>query len=126
MSLGGARGGFAVALVLALSPVSVAAQTGTSAVEPTVSGPAQPTVFKSPIVTLDKERMFDDSQMGKAMQARFDAASGDLVAENRRLEAALEEEERSLARTARLLLQAGQARHRRRNRRRGHGAKNQD
>jgi Skp family chaperone for outer membrane proteins len=50
----------------------------------------------SPIVTLDRERLFQDSAFGKAIQARFKAASNDLVAENRRLEAALEAEERSL------------------------------
>lgn len=52
-------------------------------------------VFSS-VVTLDRERLFDESLMGQAILARIEAASNDLIAENRRLETALEAEERSL------------------------------
>lgn len=51
---------------------------------------------QSSIVTLDRTRLFEETRMGKAILARVEAASADLIAENRRLEAALEEEERSL------------------------------
>ncbi|NEX45103.1 OmpH family outer membrane protein [Pseudotabrizicola algicola] len=50
----------------------------------------------SSVVTLDRVRLFEDSLMGEAILARIEAASNDLVAENRRLEAALEAEERDL------------------------------
>ncbi len=77
-----------LACALAIPLVPAVAQTGGQ------PGPAAP--LASPIVTLDKDRLFQNSRMGKAMQGRFEAASNDLVAENRKLEAALEEEERRL------------------------------
>lgn len=52
--------------------------------------------LRSPVVTLDRDRFFADSMMGKAMQAQIEEASAALIAENRRLEAALEAEERAL------------------------------
>lgn len=55
-----------------------------------------PTAMVSSIVTLDRDRLFDGSMMGRAFQARFEAQTTALVAENRKLEAALEAEERSL------------------------------
>lgn len=48
------------------------------------------------VVTLDRDRLFEESLMGRAVLARIEAESADLAAENRRLEAALEAEERSL------------------------------
>jgi Skp family chaperone for outer membrane proteins len=47
-------------------------------------------------VTLDRDRLFEESMMGRAVLARIERESNDLIAENRRLEAALEAEERSL------------------------------
>ena len=52
--------------------------------------------MQSAVVTLDRARLFEETLMGQAIQARIDAASNDLIAENRRLEAALEAEERLL------------------------------
>ena len=59
------------------------------------AGPPLKTIT-SPIVTLDRDRLFQSSRMGIATRARFEAASNDLVTENRQLEAALEDEERTL------------------------------
>ena len=50
----------------------------------------------SSVVTLDRERLFEETRMGQAILARIEAASNDLIAENRRLESALEAEERYL------------------------------
>jgi Skp family chaperone for outer membrane proteins len=52
--------------------------------------------LRSPVVTLDRDRLFAESMMGKAMQAQIEEASAALIAENRRLEAALEAEEQAL------------------------------
>ncbi|MFN4153284.1 MAG: OmpH family outer membrane protein [Paracoccaceae bacterium] len=51
---------------------------------------------QSAVVTLDRNRLFEETLMGQAILDRIDAASSDLIAENRRLEAALEAEERLL------------------------------
>lgn len=58
--------------------------------------PTPTSELRTPIVTLDRDRLFSESLMGKAMTARLEQASAELVAENRRLEAALEAEEKSL------------------------------
>lgn len=98
MRSGGPRA-FALRLVAVLA-ISAAPAVGLAQTDapPLQNGVAQSGVpgFVSPIVTLDKERLFRESAAGRAVQTRFEAASADLVAENRRLEAALEEEERSL------------------------------
>lgn len=52
--------------------------------------------LRSPVVTLDRDQLFAETLMGKAMQAQLEEASAALISENRRLEAALEEEERAL------------------------------
>lgn len=58
---------------------------------------AQSSAPASPIIlTLDEERLFRDSQFGKAILARQEAAAQALTAENRQIEAALEAEERGL------------------------------
>ena len=51
---------------------------------------------QSAVVTLDRNRLFEETRMGRAILARIETASNDLIAENRRLEAALEAEERAL------------------------------
>lgn len=61
---------------------------------PPVQEPAA--VMQSAVVTLDRARLFEETLMGQAIQTRIEAASADLIAENRRLEAALEAEERAL------------------------------
>jgi Skp family chaperone for outer membrane proteins len=53
-------------------------------------------VSPTPILKLDQERLFGSSAYGKAVSARFDAETADLTEENRRLDAALEAEERAL------------------------------
>ena len=59
--------------------------------------PAPPVVsLQSAVVTLDRNRLFEETRLGQAILARIDSASNDLIAENRRLEAALEAEERLL------------------------------
>lgn len=72
---------FGVALALLLAGAAVAQ-------EPTLSG--------SPVMTLDQDRLFAESKFGREVLARNEAEETALAAENRRLEAALEAEERSL------------------------------
>ena len=50
----------------------------------------------SPILTIESERLLTESLYGKRLAAGIDARSADLAAENRRIEAELIEEERSL------------------------------
>ena len=64
-----------------------------------VSGPAalaQSVVQKSAIVTLDQEQLFLGTQYGRALQAKFESESASLLAENRKIDTALEAEERDL------------------------------
>lgn len=49
-----------------------------------------------PILTLDRERLFTGTRFGKATIAGFEASTRALQAENRRIDAALEAEERDL------------------------------
>lgn len=69
-------------------PLSTAGQATT--------GPEVQPPLRAPIVTLDRDRLFEGSMMGQALARRFEAASNDLIAENRQLEQALEQEERDL------------------------------
>ena len=57
---------------------------------------AEATLPRAPVLTLDRNRLFSDSAFGKAAESRFQADSQALIAENLRLEQALEEEERQL------------------------------
>jgi Skp family chaperone for outer membrane proteins len=76
-------GSFAVLLVLALSaPASVVF--------------AQEKQAPSAVLTIDPERLFADSQFGKAALARLEAEQAALLTENKKLEAALEAEEKDL------------------------------
>ncbi|TXH99067.1 MAG: OmpH family outer membrane protein [Pseudorhodobacter sp.] len=52
--------------------------------------------LSSPILTLDDERMFTGSAFGKAVLARQEANAQTLTEENRRIETALEVEEKDL------------------------------
>lgn len=56
----------------------------------------QEAALRLPFVTVDKDRLYLESEPGKAAQAAFEADSAALIAENRRLETALEQEERDL------------------------------
>lgn len=51
---------------------------------------------QAPILTLDEERLFSESRFGKALIAAQEADTQALIAENRRIEADLEAEERDL------------------------------
>ncbi|MBK1635078.1 OmpH family outer membrane protein [Rhodovulum adriaticum] len=50
----------------------------------------------SPVLVLDRERLFAESQAGQAVLAQAEAERAELAAENRRIEAELTEEERAL------------------------------
>ena len=74
---------FACALAFALTaPLSAAVAQDASA--------------QSAVLTVDPERLFADSQFGKASLARLEAAQQELLAENKKLETALEAEEKNL------------------------------
>lgn len=53
-------------------------------------------VEKTPIVTLNQDVLFTGSKYGRALQAQFEAESATLLAENRKIDAELEAEERAL------------------------------
>ncbi len=53
-------------------------------------------VVPSPVLTIDQEALFERSAFGRRAQAEFETASSALAAENRRIEAELEAEERQL------------------------------
>lgn len=55
-----------------------------------------PSGVQSPILTIDRERLFSETLFGKAVNGRFKSDSDQLIAENLRLEKALEAEERDL------------------------------
>ena len=78
--------GRAIALVLAFA---VLAPFG-------VGFAQQQQAAQSPVLTVDPDRMFAESQFGVAAVARLEAAQAALLAENKALETALEAEERSL------------------------------
>lgn len=73
--------GLALALLLAVFPPVAQAQS---------------VVQKTAIVTLDQEQLFLGTKYGRALQAKFEAESAALLGENRKIDAALEAEERDL------------------------------
>ena len=75
------------ALVLASLLIGFSGQPGLGQTTPQVS---------SPILTLDDERLFAGSSFGKSVLARQETATQSLIEENRRIEAALEAEEKDL------------------------------
>lgn len=52
--------------------------------------------LRSPVVTVDQERLYERSAYGQRVQAQLDADSSALAAENRKIEAQLTAEERDL------------------------------
>lgn len=83
-----ARGGtLALAFLLALPCGAVRAQEE--------AAPAL-LVPQAPVLMVDRNRLLSETLFGKALEARFKADSEALIAENVRLEKALEEEERDL------------------------------
>lgn len=87
--------GLAVAMAALLGSlvpaVPVQAQTGT-----TESPAPPPREVRSQIATIQPDQLFARTAFGMAMQSRTSAASAALQDENRRIEAALEAEERAL------------------------------
>ncbi|WP_439138255.1 OmpH family outer membrane protein [Roseicyclus sp.] len=79
--------GMVVGLALALSPLAVAAQIaqGAQVAPPDTAAPA--------IAIIDQERMLTGSRYGQRIQQEVEEAGAALVAENRRIEAQLSEEE---------------------------------
>ena len=65
-------------------------------VAPATQALAQETSSQSAVLTIDPDRLFAESRFGKASLARLDAAQQSLLAENKKLEAALEAEEKDL------------------------------
>lgn len=63
---------------------------------PVAAQEAAPAPLRSPILTLDQDRLFADSQTGQAIMERVEDDSAALAAENRRIEAELIAEEREL------------------------------
>lgn len=53
-------------------------------------------VIDGPLLVIRQDRLYDTSAFGRAAQARLESASRDLIAENSRIEAELEAEERAL------------------------------
>lgn len=53
-------------------------------------------VLRSPLLTIDQERLFTDSRTGQALIAALEADTAGLAAENRRIESELITEERAL------------------------------
>jgi len=80
------RRGAALALLAVLAGPVAAQEAETPAAPPASS-----------ILTLDQERMFEESQWGKRALAQVTADSADLAAENRQIEAELSAEEQELA-----------------------------
>ena len=82
---------FAAASLLALvSAAPLPAQQGAG------SFPVARPDFQSPILTVKQQELFEGSAFGRASLARLEAASRDIAAENRRIEADLEAEEQNL------------------------------
>lgn len=77
-------------LALALAAGATGAGTGAGAQE------TQAPAIQSPILTLDRDQLFAETLWGKRAEARIEAASAELAAENRRIEAELTAEEKSL------------------------------
>ncbi len=57
---------------------------------------AQDPIGSTAVLTIDPDRLFADTRFGKQAQALLEAAEQDLLAENRKLETALEAEEKNL------------------------------
>ena len=79
------------ALALGLAPVMGAAQ-GLSLGEP-----VNPSVIQSSVLVIDFERAFAESAFGTRIVAMLEAEGQAIAAENRRIEAELVDEERSLS-----------------------------
>jgi Skp family chaperone for outer membrane proteins len=63
---------------------------------PARSQTQDPPPFRSPVLTVNQEALFDRSDYGSRIQRELEAASAALAAENRTIEAALSKEEQDL------------------------------
>ena len=88
------------ALILAvLVPMAGAGQSQTTPADtpaPTIPAPTDLAAPATPIVTLDREKLFSGTMFGKAVTAAIEAEAAVLSAENRKIDTDLEAEERSL------------------------------
>ena len=82
-------------LARGLVPLVLAFGTGLHAQEATPQAPVA-AAEQFPSLMIDRNRLLAETLFGKTVEAEFEAASKALIAENLRLEAALEEEEREL------------------------------
>ncbi len=57
---------------------------------------APPQAVAAPVLTMNQDRFYAESAFGRAAQAAYEAEAAALIAENRRIEAGLEAEERAL------------------------------
>jgi Skp family chaperone for outer membrane proteins len=88
--------GFATASVLALvSGFSASAQQADPSAVPN-ENTAPGLVFQSPVLTIKQQELFENSAFGKTSLARLELALGAIAAENRKIEAGLEAEEKDL------------------------------
>lgn len=74
----------------------VALCVAASAMVPQPVAAQDPGLIRSPILSLDQDRMFAQSDFGRAVEAALQADGTMLEAENRRIEAELEAEEKDL------------------------------
>lgn len=78
----GRGAGLGLALILAVQPFGLAAQS--------------PELPKASIVTLEPDLLFSGTRYGRVLQKLLDGEAAALLAENRKIDAALEAEERDL------------------------------
>jgi Skp family chaperone for outer membrane proteins len=79
-------------LALSLALALAIGWTGAAAAQT----PTEPEPFAAPILTIDQNRLFAETEFGKAALARLKAGEDALLAENLRIEQGLEAEERAL------------------------------
>lgn len=80
------------AVLAAMMALPVAAQDGAV----TAADQTEVAVPQAPLLIVDRNRLLAETLFGKALEAQFEADSKALIAENLRLEQALEAEERDL------------------------------
>jgi len=85
----------AVSWCIALCTSLLLALAAPVAAQP-LGGPLNPGVVRSPVLVIDFERVFAESRFGQLFNAEIEQQGAALVAENRRIEAELTEEEQQL------------------------------
>lgn len=97
------RGGIARAVAFAVLSVAL---SGTATLRPAIAqggseatqaqSATGPTVSLGAVLTIDPERLFEETRFGKRIQGELETRAAELSAENRRIEAELVAEERDL------------------------------